>query len=225
MKIIPKVLISLLFLIFTNAQPDSKNVEVIYEQALESGSKYTVLEGIEYSLVTNQIESTFELTESMDSDAYSSNERYIYLGGANGIHYRNKDIKLHQIRFKNKKIIIKDDSLPNNWKITTESKKIAGFLCYKAIFNHSKYVPELKKTVTVETSAWFTPEIAAPFGPIGFGGLPGLILQIRPYNAKFYFTAKSIKRNTDKKILKPTEGNIVSEEEFKELIKKDRGEN
>lgn len=63
---------------------------------------------------------------------------------------------------------IAEDSIPViNWKITNESRVIAGFNCRKAegIISDSVYV-----------FAFYTDEIIIPGGPCSINGLPGMIL-------------------------------------------------
>lgn len=62
------------------------------------------------------------------------------------------------------------DSLPKmKWKITGETRKIAGFLCRRAetIIMDSVYIV-----------AFYTEEILATGGPESFNGLPGMILGV-----------------------------------------------
>jgi len=61
-----------------------------------------------------------------------------------------------------------DDSLPKiNWKITADTRLIAGFECRKAIgIIHD----------TIAVFAFYTDEILIPGGPESINGLPGMIL-------------------------------------------------
>ena len=65
--------------------------------------------------------------------------------------------------------LISDSLLKINWKLTTDTRKIAGFNCRKAtaIIMDSVYV-----------FAFYTDEILTSGGPEGFSGLPGMILGI-----------------------------------------------
>ena len=67
-------------------------------------------------------------------------------------------------------LFLVQDSMPKmNWKISGETRKIAGFLCRRAetIIMDSVYIV-----------AFYTDEILAPGGPESFNGLPGMILGI-----------------------------------------------
>ncbi len=78
------------------------------------------------------------------------------------------------------------------WVLQNETKKIDGYTCYKATVSRVLYT---ENEHTVE--AWYTPEIPIPFGPIGYGGLPGLILQL---------TQRSVTYVTKKVTLNPKGG-------------------
>ena len=63
-----------------------------------------------------------------------------------------------------------DDSLLNiEWRITNDTRTIAGFECRKAVgrFFDTLYVV-----------AFYTEEIIAPAGPGNYNGLPGMILGV-----------------------------------------------
>lgn len=100
------------------------------------------------------------------------------------------------------------------WQLTQETKEISGYVCYKAIF-----VENVKGKI-VKTIAWYTPKITVSFGPKGYNGLPGLVLELD--NEKLFFKATKIILNPKEKvkILKPTKGDKVTEEEFQVLVKK-----
>jgi GLPGLI family protein len=65
---------------------------------------------------------------------------------------------------------ITEDTIPViNWKITNESRVIAGFNCRKA---------EGKISDSVYVFAFYTDEIIIPGGPCSINGLPGMILGV-----------------------------------------------
>lgn len=82
-----------------------------------------------------------------------------------------------------------------HWELTTESKKINNFTCYKAIgyLNQRGYIKGLKKLYVL---AWYSPDIALPFGPKFFAGLPGLVFEGQYLEGKGeFFTLISIEKN------------------------------
>ncbi|MEO6540062.1 MAG: GLPGLI family protein [Ferruginibacter sp.] len=65
---------------------------------------------------------------------------------------------------------VTEDTIPViNWKITNESRLIAGFNCRKA---------EGKISDSVYVFAFYTDEIMIPGGPCSINGLPGMILGV-----------------------------------------------
>lgn len=79
-----------------------------------------------------------------------------------------------------------------NWELHNETKMIDNYLCFKAtninrvengagVFNHP-------------VTAWYCPKLPYSYGPKGYGGLPGLILELQVRNATY--GAKRIDLNT-----------------------------
>jgi GLPGLI family protein len=64
----------------------------------------------------------------------------------------------------------------NAWKIDySRTKTIDGYKCYYAKY---KGLSSKHNSTSEPIYAWFTPEIPVPYGPAGYGGLPGLILEL-----------------------------------------------
>jgi GLPGLI family protein len=63
--------------------------------------------------------------------------------------------------------LIKDSLRNLEWRITDETREIAGFECRKAV---------TKICDSVYVVAFYTDQIAVSSGPESFGGLPGMIL-------------------------------------------------
>jgi GLPGLI family protein len=97
------------------------------------------------------------------------------------------------------------------WKLTNEQKVILGYTCMKAVTG-----PD-----TLQTIAWFTPQIPVATGPGTYGQLPGLILQVSA--GEMTITAKEITMELDDPTLitAPDKGRWVTEEEF-EVIREEK---
>ncbi len=79
---------------------------------------------------------------------------------------------------------IKEDLPRTRWKILNEIKEIEGYLCMKA---------ETKNAIKGQTiHAWFTDLIPMSGGPEGYGGLPGMILEIDINNQDAVITATKV---------------------------------
>ncbi|WP_066223148.1 GLPGLI family protein [Formosa haliotis] len=95
------------------------------------------------------------------------------------------------------------------WDITTETKKIGEYTCYKANLTTGKVALGYSET-SPDISVWFTPEIAVSFGPKSFRDLPGLILEASVGPRAYYATI--IKFNVDKPINRLSEGKPITRE-------------
>lgn len=86
-----------------------------------------------------------------------------------------------------------------DWILTQESKKINGFVCYKATRMPSQdSKEEIENTFPI--IAWYTPEIPLPYGPFVYGGLPGLILEIQR-ESNVFFKAKTMRWDDNNKVI------------------------
>jgi GLPGLI family protein len=106
----------------------------------------------------------------------------------------------------------------NNWELVNETKKIDNYTCYKAI--HKRFVQN-SQTYRVSV-AWYTPEIPVPYGPAGFGGLPGLILELRYSNNVVYVVNNILLNSKLKPLSKIEAGELITPREWAILSKKNR---
>jgi GLPGLI family protein len=105
-----------------------------------------------------------------------------------------------------------------NWNLTQEEKKIGKYICYKATTSIEKIT--FKGTIIQHITAWYTPELNIPHGPIGFGGLPGLIIELRRDGTRNYvYSMIKIALNLEKKIniKEPNDGILVNQKEFYDI--------
>jgi len=115
--------------------------------------------------------------------------------------------------FMGEKQYLIEQPLDLKWKIEKETKKIDQYTCYKAT---ALTLDSDGKSQPVE--AWFCPEIPFAFGPRGFGGLPGLILELR-YD-RSVIGLESLKLSSKPVQIKmPTEGKHISFAEFHNINK------
>jgi GLPGLI family protein len=111
-----------------------------------------------------------------------------------------------------KLFLVKDSVRKIKWKITSETRNIAGFECRRAnaIIMDSIYVV-----------AFYTDEIITPGGPESFCGLPGMILGVAlPHQHLTWFATKLYTeplKATDLKV--PTKGTVTTNASLKETLK------
>ena len=164
-----------------NLQKEAKEVAHLYVSTLSFNAK-------ESSFVLKEV----VLQDNKDFGLYQG-----FLDIQSNI-YENRDKKVFRSYFDNNRIgeVVKIDTLKYNWVITNETKDISGYKCYKATtFRYSDSgVMDEKYAIT----AWFTPKIPVPYGPNGYGKLPGLILELQSFMSTIY--VKTINLNVEEEL-------------------------
>jgi len=222
--------------VFTLLLPESafsqaKSVEVMYTRAYKnfrdtSDVAPRLLEEHKYLLSCSPAASRFEKISPVITDD-GNVRRYevkVFYGNLQrdsdyAIHYRNteKKTKLYQAKFMDSIFLVKEDYNQYKWEIKNEKKEILGFECYKAVGSYQEYSHIFKRLVTESTTVWYAPGIPLPFGPSGYDGLPGLVLEA--YKASFYFIATEITFCPEEAIVSPPDkGKSVNRKEFNEAI-------
>lgn len=109
--------------------------------------------------------------------------------------------------------LVKDSTRKINWKLTSETRDIAGYECRRAnaIIMDSLYVV-----------AFYTDKIPVSGGPESFTGLPGMILGVALPHENVTWFAKTV---TDRsipptEIKPPTKGKLLNNKELSETITK-----
>jgi len=107
--------------------------------------------------------------------------------------------------------LIKDSVRPITWKLTGETREIAGYQCRRAngVMLDSIYVV-----------AFYTDEITVSGGPESFSGLPGMILGVAlPYENVTWFATLVSDKSVDKNALKaPVKGKQMSNKDLKDRL-------
>ena len=98
---------------------------------------------------------------------------------------------------------VKDSITERQWKVTDSKRKIAGYLCRKAMW-------EMNDSTRIY--AWFSTDLVPSVGPEGFGGLPGTILGLANEEGTIIYFAKEVK------LMKPTEQQLTFDSKAKEIF-------
>ena len=210
-------------LVSVTAFSQAKAIEVIYTKAYKNfrDTSHTAaqpLKSLKYSLYCNPVASRFERISTVlsRSDEFI---QFIYPGSGKGIYYKNtKDKKkLHQTRFMDSTFLIEENYNQYKWKLKNEKKEILGYECHKAVGSYEEYSYITKEAKTIRVAVWYAPGIPFAFGPVGYDGLPGLVLA--SYRGNFYFIATDIRfSDKEKKITLPDKGKSVTRKEFNNAI-------
>ena len=132
----------------------------------------------EFTLFVNSSGSAFLPIES------ESEDRMSWLTSKNK-YFQNLDERKQLIVFSlfGNNLYIKD-SLPSRpWKITENTRNIAGYECRKAIY---------QKNDSTRIYAWYSAALIPSVGPEGFCGLPGTILGVATEDGGIIYFAKDI---------------------------------
>lgn len=163
-----------------------------------------------FRLDFNERVAIFKALPRMDNEAQKTD---LTLIGIDEIYYTNRkgNFLFKKVQIFGQLYRVKSSFSDYDWKISSESKKIAGYLCYKALLQ----IPKGDRMITIE--AWFTPSVPYGYGPIEYGGLPGLILELNKLG--FRYRAIKLKLSEKYKEIKiPTEGKIINQEELNAKI-------
>lgn len=177
---------------------------------------------LKFELAFNKHTSSFTNIESLQNNSVSQVKM---LNIARAAFTPDTDVYINHIEEKeiNKKsdgTIVGGKYGKNNWKISAESKKIAGYLCYKAI-KESPFTNRQGELKFTEIIAWFAPNLPYSFGPKNFYGLPGLILELTE-NKTTYLVTKIKLFIKDLEIHFP-KGKIITKEEYDKKLESSMG--
>lgn len=172
----------------------------------------------QYKLSFKNTEAVYKEVKSMSVDDSPLVEAFV-----NGLSEFDGEVYFNQ---QDEKIIHKREFAGNNytirrnkikWTLSKDTLRIDNYLCYKAattrIIKNSQGVHKLKIV------AWYAPKISLPYGPDGYGGLPGLILQLENNGTTTYLKKiEFLNKNLD--INFKTKGKVITEDEFNEIVSK-----
>jgi len=134
--------------------------------------------------------------------AQQNNTIYTDFGSNTGISQR----KVYEQTY-----LVKDSIRHINWKITSETREIAGYSCRRAnaLILDSIYVV-----------AFYTDKIPVSGGPESFTGLPGMILGVAlPHeNVTWFASSVTVKSNLSASVKPPVKGKVMNNAVFKETL-------
>jgi GLPGLI family protein len=148
-----------------------------------------------YSLSFNENKSVYKLEKE------NTDNKYLWGGKPSETDIVLQDLKANRISFQRdvyeKTYLIQDSSRVLDWRITDETRDIAGFECRKAV---------TKICDSVYVVAFYTDQIPVSAGPESFGGLPGMILGLAvPRLSMTWFATKLELAEPTSQQLSPTQ--------------------
>ena len=203
----------------------------------------------------NRLEKTYILTFNKEASVFKEDEKIDAISGATdtwgknftpGEQYKNISSKtlLQKQEFYGKQFLIKDELLHIDWKMSTETKQIGKYMCFKATasiptndltwydFSWDRLrnnnngasadavegAPKEEEVKMTEIVAWYTPQIPLSQGPLEYWGLPGLILEVNTDKTTILCSKIIMNPDEKNKIEAPEKGKEVTKKEYQEII-------
>ncbi|MDN3595788.1 GLPGLI family protein [Zunongwangia endophytica] len=191
---------------------NKENVNSKFQKAIK------MLHEQDFILSFNTQNALFKKVDNMSIETNKSFEAYTRaLSGFTGQTYfdRRKKNVIHKKEFLGNFFLINKKKI--NWTLTKEQLKISSFECYKAVAKETINSPT--GFHEIDLIAWYAPDISLPYGPDGYGGLPGLIICLK--NNGRVTTLKKIELLNDKELVNINfilEGKYVTENEYDKMV-------
>ena len=182
-------------------------------------------------MLKEQTQKEYELQFSKDESLFKEKEKLAKPGntmfanatvtssGGFGVIYQNLKEKqeIRQSDILGKLFLVIDSIKPSEWVLQKETKNIGEYVCFKATQTYTVENRETGEEIEKEMIAWYTPQIPMPIGPMGHGGLPGLILEVK--SGDVIYLCNQIILNPKKGVIiaLPSIGKKVSLEEFNKI--------
>ena len=168
---------------------------------------------VNFDLVANKTASYFKMIEIIKNEetdfaiSFSEASTSFYTEADSNAKMRYENDYLGEFRV--------NYSEKTDWKLENETKLIDNYLCYKA--TSEDVVVNSEGTFKHPIVAWYCPSIPFSYGPKGYRGLPGLILELQVRNITWGATKIELS-NEDTFIEKPSKGKLITEEEYNKII-------
>ncbi len=160
-------------------------------------------------IINNKGSKFYEVNNGIEQD-YQLQLAKVY-ANYTGIIYNFETNVIKESQLLGNNIYIKRPNV-ENWILTSETKLIDNYLCYKATNTYT--VVNIKGTFKFPVTAWYCPKLPYKYGPSGYGNLPGLILELQVRNVNFGVKKLDIKSdlNFNDEFLKNAK--LLTEEEL-----------
>ena len=191
------------------------------EQLAFLKNRYKNYNSLNYKLLYNNNESLFFLTDSIlgvsrQFDKVNKELQGIIKTERNKKYYRNISNKelLYTTRISGEPFLITFNTDSLEWKLTNKHMKIGNYDCFQAILVKGNYLLAFDEKLII--SVWYAPSIPVPFGPLFFGGLPGLVMQLE-LGPKTYYV-DHIKFNQQHKIEPLKNGKPMTMKQYSDFL-------
>jgi len=182
----------------------------------------TIASEFDFSLVFNDSTSIFYLEKKLYSNNSAADMALAKSGYFGRIEQQKNNYITEELQEAFGKFLV---SRPyQKWELVEESKMIGDYACFKATTFYTVTNPE-GKLFKHNFTAWYSPQLPYKFGPVGYGNLPGLIIELQ--GERFTYGVKKIEFYDDNEKSKGNElpelkkKKLITEEEFEALAAMD----
>lgn len=176
---------------------------------------------VRLELLFNNKESVFKLIDAMPTDAQDPKYyRMAEVLSSDGSYYVSNSAKLVQKTVERDETYLVRIPFDNagQWELSKETRKIGDYQCFKATL--AKSVSNSKEDIGAPVIAWYAPEIPVAFGPKGYHGLPGLILELQEDRRTYRCISIALNQPEKIAIARPEEGVSMTQVAFQQLMRK-----
>ena len=220
---------TLLLLFFVSISFSQNNLAVTYKVKIEDEkdlfSSNTTLRNyfvkaiqnsplLEFKLICKKDMSKFYDSTIFTNLDLSQKQTLLSFSSYSGIIYDEKKFLYRQSMILGNNIFLKKEK-KNDWVLQNETKEINGFFCYKASSTNKIVYGE--KVFNHPVTAWYCPTLPYNFGPNGYSGLPGLILELQVRNV-VYGASKIELNSTETFKIETDKMKVLNEKEFEEAL-------
>lgn len=179
----------------------------------------STINSFEYKLLFNNNRAKFNQVEklNLDSDNILTIKLAKITTGIRGNYFYdfNKKALIREVEDFEELVLVQKVG-DYNWILKKETKKINGSICYKAILK-KKIETRSRGVIERNLVAWYDPSINIPFGPDGYYGLPGLIVELNDGKVTTYLIKIDYRINPS--IEFPHRGRVMTEDEYNSYLK------
>jgi GLPGLI family protein len=171
---------------------------------------------LEFKLICQKDSSKFDINSNLLDLDFPKKQMLLSFSSYTGEVYQIKNV-LYCFSSLLGNNIFYTKEIKKDWILHNETKEINSFLCYKATsVNRIEYG---EKVFNHPVTAWYCPAIPYNFGPNGYSGLPGLILELQVRNV-VYGASKIDLNSTESFKIETNKMKILNEKEYEEALNK-----
>jgi GLPGLI family protein len=171
-----------------------------------------------YQLLFNEEITSFSLEDSMTDEGHSEFYNALAKTYISYVDFYFDYKNQKELEYLSDGTLLEQKIPKLNWQITSESKTIDQYECYKATYSFNYFSSRDKKNQTRTIIGWFAPSLPFAYGPKNFHGLPGLILELTENTITFL--ASKIELSESPIEIKIPSGTRIPKEQFEKAILK-----